>query len=78
MRHLARNVHVRVSETHGSLMSPCAKMRKELSADCCRCSKVFTIRIRSSLPYRIDMQNAMCATDIYANTDWRIFRTQKQ
>ena len=36
---------------------------------------IFTIRIRSALPYRIDMQNAMY---IYTNTDWRIFRTRKR
>ena len=41
-------------------------------------SKVFTTRMRSLLPYGINTQNAVCATYIYANTDWRIFRTRKR
>ena len=59
-------------------MFPCTKRRKQSSADCCRRSKVFTIRIRSALPYRIDTENDVCATYIYANTDWCIFRTRKR
>ena len=37
-------------ETQGSCMFSCRKMRKQSSADCCRCSKVFMTRMRSSLP----------------------------
>ena len=58
----SRNVHVCVSETHESCMFPCTKMRKQLSADCCQYSKVFTTRMRSSLLYCINKQNTMCAT----------------
>ena len=56
----------------------CIKWRKQSSADCCQCSKVFTIRIRSALPYHIDMQNAVCATYTYANPDTRTFGTRKR
>ena len=72
------NVHACVSQTHGSCMSPCTKMRKQSSADCCRRSKVFMTRMLSLLPYGINTQNAVCATYIYANTDWRIFCTRKR
>ena len=54
------NIHPCVYENQGSCMF--------------RYSKVCTTRIRSSLPYHIDRQNAMCATYMYANTDSRIFR----
>ena len=55
-------------------------MSKQLSAACCRRSKVLTICMSSLLPYGIKRQNTVCATytGIYANTDWRIFRTQKR
>ena len=46
----------------------CTKRRKQSSADCCRGSKVFTIRICSTFLYHIDTQNAMCATYIYTQT----------
>ena len=63
------------------------KMHKQSSADCCwhreityyllvygcRYPKVFKTRMDSSLPYRINTQNAVCATYIYANTDWRTY-----
>ena len=39
-----------MSETHISSTFPCTKRRKKSSADCCRRSKVFPIRIRSPFP----------------------------
>ena len=41
-------------------------------------SKVFTTRICSPFLCHTYTQNAVCATCIYANSDWRIFRTRKQ
>ena len=41
-------------------------------------SKVFTTRIRSPFLCHTYTQNAVCATCIFANSDWRIFRTRKQ
>ena len=59
--------------THGSCMFPCTKMRKQLSDDCCQHSKVCMIRIRSSLPYYIDTQNAVCAMYTYIFKQWLAF-----
>ena len=53
------------------------KCTKHSSADCCRHSKVVMTRMRSSLQCHTYMQNAVFATYIYVNTDWRIFRIQK-
>ena len=62
------NVHACVSETHVSCMFPGTKQRKQSSSECCRRSKVFTIRIHSPFPCYTDTQNAACATYIYANS----------
>ena len=81
MRHLDPRKHscVRVWDPRQLYrMFPCTKIRKQSSADCCRRSKVCTTRIRSSRPYHIDTQNAVCATCMYANIDWPIFRTRKR
>ena len=48
-------------------------MRKQSSADCCRCSKVFTTCMRSSLPCNTYTQNAVCAMYIFTQTLIGIF-----
>ena len=67
------NIHACVYQAHGSCTFLCTNMHRQSSADCCRRSKGFTIRIRTVLrspfPWHTDMQSAVCATSIYANIE---------
>ena len=64
---ISGSVHTHVSETHISSTFPCTKRRKQSSADCCRRSKVFPIRIRRQTCKKL------CVLHKYTQTVFSVF-----